>query len=226
MPALAVVPKPEGRASQALPEPTSVDVERVWLEAAVLAQDHAELFAQNGLPVTTPARVEIARWGVAAGAGDARGLDARYWPHDASSVLGLGFINGNGRTWWHDPDGYPVVLQAVLGMPHLRRPSQIIDVIAWSPAKPDHWRSLTGLGMRLGRWPEEGLGGEWADSVRLVATPKAWLKAPEDGVCLLTLTDELLGELFCYQRVVCDHPDLAGIVRGHFERRLPRVEVG
>lgn len=223
--ALGIVPRPEGREAAAVPEPAALDLERVWLEAAVLAQEHAELFAQHGLPVTTPERVEVARWGVAAGPGETPGTTARYWPHDCSSVLGVGLIRGNGRTWWHHPEGHPVVLQAVLGMPHLRRTSQIVDIIAWNPARPDHWRSLTGLGMRLGRWPEEGIGAEMVDHVRLVATPKAWLKAPEEAVCLLSLTEELVDELRCYRRVVCDHPDLADIVARAFALRLPRVEV-
>lgn len=192
--------------------------------------DLAPLLAKHDIAPPSAQRVNAAVAGVA----DLTALKprARHRPFTLESVVGALWIFSEGGTWWpreHPDDrAAPAIIQPVLAGSAWGTP-QIVDLVAWHPAKPAAWRLLTGLGQHLGYWPEDRLLRDVLDTgrrvLKLAATPMDWLKHPE-RVCLLTYEAAALARTMDYEAVHCGGDDaLAAIIRDFYQSRLPEIRV-
>jgi hypothetical protein len=196
---------------------TSEDVLADRLGEAVLwARDQPELLERHGLPVPTPRHTKrvlegyVGRWtdfgSPAQGAAP------------LGTLLGLDRIVSEGarfRFAEHGELGEIVVIQPVSETGRLWD-RELVDLVAWHPARPRRWWLLDGLAEHLGPWPEDG-------EARLVETPLAWVRDPE-ALCVLNFGR--LGRLLELSRIVVPDRDFGIRVYDALrELALPNIEV-
>lgn len=185
-------------------------------EAVLWARERPELLREHGLPLPTREHTHRVLHGYVA-----PGVD---FPPNHSSFAPLGTLLGLDRIVpersrfrfaEHGELGDVAIVQPVseTGAPGDR---ELVDLIAWHPARPTRWWMLEGLALHLGPWPTDG-------EARLVATPLAWLR---DTTTLCILNYGELGRLLELRRILV--PDRQLGVRIHDELRrlaLPEIEV-
>jgi hypothetical protein len=92
---------------------------------------------------------------------------------------------------------------------------EVVDIIAWRPAEPEHWRFLTGEGEALGlieldvRLEEDG-------PIICYASPLSWLRADGRGLCLLTDDWAVVQRILIGERTV-------GAETSELGRRLDKI---
>lgn len=102
----------------------------------------------------------------------------------------------------------------------------LIDLLAFRTAEPEHWWLRKGLGGLLGLWSGWGKH-EWADSVRLHATPLEWLQAGGEGLCVVDWDAPELHRINTFQNVTVATVGLRGQLLDALKRpyRLVPVDV-
>lgn len=103
----------------------------------------------------------------------------------------------------------------------------LVDLVAFRSATPDKWLLRTGLGWALGlEWDLSG--HDWAEPVRLDATPLDWLRAGAGGLCVLDWEAPELCDLANLSAVHCPDATIAGLLRNALTKppRLPDISVG
>lgn len=185
-------------------------------EAVVSARERPALLREYGLPLPTRQHTRRVLCGYVA-----QGVD---FPPDHNSFAPLSTLLGLDRVVpersrfrfaEHGEYGEDAIIQPVSETGHAGD-RDLLDLIAWHPARPTRWWMLDGLAVHLGSWPIDG-------EARLVATPLAWLRDTET-LCLLNYSE--LGRLLELRRILV--PDRQFGVRIYDELRkiaLPEIEV-
>lgn len=185
-------------------------------EALLWAHDNPELLQEHGLPLPTAHHAHRVLKGYVPHGVDFPPSHNAFAP--LSTLLGLDRVvseRARFRFAEHGEAGETMIIQPVseTGRPGDR---DLIDLIAWHPARPSRWWMLDGLAEHLGPWP---IG----DELRLVETPLAWLRDVE-ALCLLNYgrIDRLLE---MRRLVVPDREFGVRIYDALRELALPKIEV-
>jgi len=117
------------------------------------------------------------------------------------------------------------------GAPHLIVPvfehEELVDLVAFTSAKPMAWLLRLGTGWSLGLL--DGLERHiWEQEVRLWASPLDWLRADRDGLCVLDWSAPEVLELARLPSISCQDIRLAERLRSALSHpcRLPVITYG
>jgi hypothetical protein len=103
----------------------------------------------------------------------------------------------------------------------------LVDLVAFRAADPGGWLLRTGHGWCLGLNEPVGLL-TWRDSISLRATPIDWMRADQDGLCILDWSAvEQIHGLDVLPHIACDDHATADNLRRALTRpvRLPTISV-
>lgn len=211
---------------------TNVDLMKLLIEAWQYARGNgAPLLERCEIEPPSAAAVQMAAKGQASMHGHSKRqrLAARLTLEGIAGVLPI----KAGAYGWSPAEADeldqcpPAIVQAVMAAAPWDWPGQIVDLVAWHPAKPAAWRLLTGYGTHLGALPGTTPFDD-GDSLtlRLVPTPLAWLEGGGSGVCLLSYADEIMRDTIAYSTIRCSgDEDLAELVRSWHLAQMPAIRV-
>ncbi|MFD1610824.1 hypothetical protein ACFSCW_03300 [Sphingomonas tabacisoli] len=105
----------------------------------------------------------------------------------------------------------------------VRVAGELIDLIAWRPARPDKWLLRTGAAWALG---EDHAIGDWDGALDLHARPLDWLRAAGSGLCVLDWNAADVRQLANVQTVRVSNPAVGRTLITALSRpaRLPTIE--
>ena len=168
-----------------------------------------------------------AQWGEAAGYErlEAFGLDRVA---AIKAALGVAWAepwnDGDGGRLWQ-PVGGPGERHNVWVLPNSGKTRDCWDVVAFDPARPGIWRLLTGLSKILPDDQDWDMlpfhsreTGAPPETLRLFATPLAWLSGGMDGFCVLDWAALRTRDFYGVKRLICDGRDHAQGVIGEIAR--------
>ena len=136
--------------------------------------DLLQEFAASAAKAAQPETVAwLARYGI--------GRGVIFGPH--CSLVGVARIEIDGQYYQPVPEGHPAI---IIPVSYDYAPGCLdpLDLIAFTPARPDRWYHRTGWGDVLG---EDAIERAWLleQPLTMHATPLDWLQAGGHGTCIL-----------------------------------------